>query len=278
MLFISLHSFSQSLSTERVDHIKKCTVKVTVEGMGSGTGFLIDNKGTILTCWHVLQPVLIISNNQISGYRKIIVEFNNGQKSEYVISAAIINKAGKVLVSYDICTIKPEVIFKTPTDFLKIGSYSNLKEGEEVITCGYPFGIPKAFITKGIVSTKLQDTSAYVDNTSHTLIRTPVNHALMDITMNKGNSGGPVIKLGNSILTDEVIGVADFIITPVGQDITNLLGDLNKANNSGGSVQIMGIDPNQSMSKIAQVLTNISNGISGCVSIEYLKNLNDSIR
>lgn len=278
LLLISYNLFSQGLSPERVKKIKDCTVKVTIEGGNSvGTGFVIDRVGTILTCWHVVNPVLILSNtNQIIGYRKIIVEFNNGQKIEYGIPAVFLDKAAKSLITFDICGLIPTVPLKSFVDYLKIGKFSNLNDGDEVVTCGYPFAIPQQFLSRGIVSTKFQDSSSY-NNNGH-IEKSLVNYALIDITMNHGNSGGAIIKLGNDVSTDEVVGIADFIITPVGKDITDLLNDLKRSNNSGGYALINGINPNASMEKITGILTNISSGISGCVSIEYLQNLIDSTK
>ncbi len=273
--FIYNKSFCQSLNSERINHIKSCTVRITVDGTGSvGTGFVIDQFGTILTCWHVVKPLLITGvNNQIIGYRKVIAEFNDGRKIEYGIPLSLLNKGAKVLLSYDICGLVPNVNFSSPQSFLKIGNFSNLSEGDEVVTCGYPLGIPKQFVSKGIISTKFQDTSSF--NNNGIIEKTPVNYALMDITMNKGNSGGAIIKLGNDVSNDEVIGIADFIITPVGKDVSELLDNLKV---SSGVVKIGGIDPNETMAKITGILTNMSNGISGCVSIEYLQNLIDSTK
>ncbi|HEY8660489.1 MAG TPA: hypothetical protein VIL78_15750, partial [Hanamia sp.] len=44
---------SQSLSHDRIEKIKSCTVRITIQDRNSmGTGFFIDNAGSVLTCWH----------------------------------------------------------------------------------------------------------------------------------------------------------------------------------------------------------------------------------
>lgn len=266
-------AFSQSLSPERVAKIKDCTVRISVDGGNSvGTGFTINSAGQIVTCWHVIQSALILDpQGKIIGARGITVKYNNGDTYKYGIPLVFLKKSLDLLIQHDICLIIPNEKLKNESQFLKIGNFNALNEGQEVVTCGYPFGMMKQFISKGIISSKSTDTGSY--RGINAITKFSNNSALIDITMNKGNSGGAIIKLGATVDDDEVVGVADFIITPVGKDITDLLGELQKSNNSGGSVYIEGINPNDSMAKITQVLTSLSDGISGCVSIEYLQTL-----
>ena len=266
LLVISFNSRAQSLSPERVKHIKESTVRITIEGSNSiGTGFFISPEGTLLTCWHVIEPAILrdaVSNN-IIGARKMFVILSNGEKLQFDIPNVVL-KAYNNAISYDFCFLIP-IKQHLPFPYLKLGNFNNVKEGQEIYTCGYPLAIEQQFVTKGILSTKYIDTANSI-KTGTATTKMPRNQALLDLTMNKGNSGGAVIAVGKNIEDDEVIGVADFIINPIGgnaQALAKILKD-----NSGG-VFISGVDTNLLFSNIIEVLNSTSVGISGCVSINH---------
>lgn len=270
---ILLRANSQLLSPTRAKHIKECTVKITIQGTPSvGTGFLVNSTGTIVTCWHVVSPMLTIDTlGKISGVKDIIVEFQNGTKQTYGLPSKLLEKGANILLGDDICVINPINTLTYQTPFLKIGNFQKLTDGDEIITCGYPFGYSHSLISRGMVSAKIADTVSIKQKNGQTS-KIPKNIAILDITMNKGNSGGAIYKIGETEADDEVVGIADFIITPVGGEINQLLSDLKKSQQQG-QIVLMGVDTNSSMSKIIETLSNMSDGISGCVSIEYLNNL-----
>ena len=69
-------ALSQSLSPERVAKIKSATVRVIVEGgISIGTGFFINDKGLIITCWHVVLPAL-------QNGKRTYIQFNNNETVE----------------------------------------------------------------------------------------------------------------------------------------------------------------------------------------------------
>ena len=262
---------AQSLSPERVKRIKDATVRITIEGTNStGTGFYINESGQIATCWHVISPAIIKDDlNKLKGLRKIVVENGNGEFFQYGIPIDFftVPKLNENAVSYDFCLLIPynQSPFAAKTPFLKLGNYDNVKEGDDVYTCGYPIGIKEKFISKGIVSNKHIDTSInYVNN--NIKINKPRNQALLDITLNRGNSGGAVIKIGNSIEEDEVIGIADFIITPSGFLTEDFIKNIEQRS---GGVQLGGIDPNAMFSVLSRILSAISIGVGGAVSINH---------
>ena len=94
----------------------------------------------------------------------------------------------------------------------------------------------------------------------------PRNVALLDLTINKGNSGGPIIKVGKTVQEDEVIGITNFQINPFGQNAQNLNEELNKR----GNINLpTGISLTESMKLFSSAIVYSSNGISGCVSINH---------
>jgi S1-C subfamily serine protease len=268
MLFLLyFDGFSQSLNQDRVAKIKACTVKIIIEGNGSiGTGFFVNPNGTLLTCWHVIEPALIrdINTNAITGFRKIFIVLNNNEKLQVDMPIKLITQAYNSALAYDYCVLFP-ILAHSPFQFLKLGNFDNLHEGQEVYTCGYPLGIEQQFITKGIVSTKYIDTNNSITNAG-SVTKFPRSQALLDLTLNKGNSGGAVIAIGQSIDDDVVIGIADFIINPIGGNAEALATMLK---GRSGGVFISGVDPNALFSNIIEVLNNTSIGVSGCVSINH---------
>jgi S1-C subfamily serine protease len=129
---------------------------------GSGSGFLIDKLGHILTCFHVInQAVHIFVTMSKTGQTRI---------------------PAKIIAIYpemDIAIIK--ISIKTDTNFLEIGDSDKIKIGKEVMAVGYPLGQDKLKITKGIVS-GIQNTYIQVD-----------------ASINPGNSGGPLLYDGKVI-------------------------------------------------------------------------------
>jgi S1-C subfamily serine protease len=128
---------------------------------GSGTGFLIDNKGHILTCFHVVnQSVHLFVTLPYSGKKKF--------------PAKIIS----IFPEMDLAIIKIEAKINR---FLELGDSDSIKIGKEVLAIGYPLGQGKLKITKGIVS-----------GLESGFIQT-------DAPINPGNSGGPLIYEGKVI-------------------------------------------------------------------------------
>lgn len=268
IFILTKDTFAQSLSLERVAKIKACTGKITIEGSNAtGTGFIISTDGLLLTCWHVIEPAIIRSpqDNSVIGFKKTTIQFNDGKSFELSFSLDLLKKDYNNALAYDYCLLKIITKQTTSFQFLKLGDFNTLQEGQEVYTCGYPLGIDQQFISKGIASTKYIDTSIIIkSNTEIKKFRR--SQALLDLTLNKGNSGGAVVKIGATIDDDVVIGIADFIISPVGNDAENIIKQLQA---SSGGVSISGIDPNQLFANIIQVLNNSSIGVSGCVAINH---------
>jgi len=278
LLTLPSYIFSQSLNTERINKIKNATVRVIVyDGSSVGTGFFINSKGDIATCWHVIQPALTPL-----GVKTIFIQLNNEDTMSVTIDTALINsiKPYQKAIGYDYCILKPTRVLKNKITYLKLGNFDNILEGQEVYTCGYPFGFSNQFISKGIVSSKYIEKGNWVQVNGDTA-KLPRHQALLDLTLNKGNSGGPIIKIGKSSDNDEVIGIADFIINPVSLISDSVKDELNNLRLLEGNVkmnvltdatgkEITSNDPNKIDTQLFDMIQNTSNGISGCISINHL--------
>ncbi|MCL4137326.1 UNVERIFIED_CONTAM: hypothetical protein GTU68_059539 [Idotea baltica] len=144
-----------------------------------GTGFVVDDKGHIVT-----------NNHVINGANDITVELHDGRK----IKAKVIGTDPRT----DIAVLKVDSKDLTPAKF---GNSDDLKIGEWVVASGNPFGLNNT-ITAGIVSAKGRSISSGVQYEDY--IQT-------DAAINPGNSGGPLLNLNG-----EVIGINTAIFSRSG--------------------------------------------------------------
>jgi putative serine protease PepD len=149
----------------------------TVNGGGSGSGFVIDSSGYILTNNHV------ISDAAQSG-GKIEVSFNDG--STYI---------GKVIgrdASFDLAVLK---IDATGLKALQFGDSDKIAVGDAVIAIGSPLGL-SGTVTTGIISAKDRAVTTGDSSTESSFI----NALQTDAAINPGNSGGPLVDATGAVI------------------------------------------------------------------------------
>jgi len=154
---------------------------MSADGGGSGSGFVIDPNGYLLTNNHVVADAMTI---------KVIL--NNGR--EYV--AKILGRDE----SYDLAVLK---ISATGLKALQFGDSAKVQVGDSVIAFGSPLGL-SGTVTQGIISAKDRPVTAGDDNSSTSFI----SALQTDAAINPGNSGGPLVDA-----TGAVIGVNSAIAT-----------------------------------------------------------------
>ncbi len=276
-IFISLSFqdiFCQSLSPERIVKIKNCSVRITIDGETSGTGFFINKTGQILTCWHVVESAIIKDSlQQIIGFKNIGIILNNGEKRTVGISTYFLQNGNKEAVGYDFCLLNQLKPGSFP--FFKIGDYNIVSEGDDIYTCGFPMGLEQPFISKGMISTKFVDTLNSINYNGKNIIM-PRTQALLDLTLNGGNSGGAIVKMGKTIDDDEVIGLADFVINPIGSTRANDM--IRQFSHGVNKYSIEGVDPSKVFIYFTQVMSKMSLGVSGCISTNHFLNALSNIK
>jgi putative serine protease PepD len=149
----------------------------TVNGGGSGSGFVIDSSGYILTNNHV------ISDAVLSG-GKIQVTLNDG--STYT---------GKVIgrdASFDLAVLKIEA---TGLKALQFGDSDKIAVGDAVIAIGSPLGL-SGTVTTGIISAKDRAVTTGDSATESSFI----NALQTDAAINPGNSGGPLVDATGAVI------------------------------------------------------------------------------
>ena len=156
----------------------------TASGGGTGSGFVYDKEGRIITNNHVVKDAT-----------RIEVYFLNGRVTE------------ATLVGTDPYSDLAVIDVNIPSEDLvpvRLGKSSDLLVGEYVVAIGNPFGLANT-MTMGIVSALGRQSSA------------PGNYVIVDViqtdaAINPGNSGGPLLNLRG-----EVMGMNTWILSDTGQ-------------------------------------------------------------
>ena len=157
----------------------------TLTGGGTGSGFIIDSSGYILTNNHVISKAA-----QTGG--SIQVSLSDGT----FYSAKVIGRD----VSYDLAVLKIDVV-GAPT--LQLGDSEIVQVGDAVIAIGSPLGL-SGTVTAGIISSKNRAVTTGNGSGESSFI----NALQTDAAINPGNSGGPLVDA-----TGAVIGVNSAIAT-----------------------------------------------------------------
>jgi S1-C subfamily serine protease len=148
----------------------------------SGSGFLIDDNGHILTNNHV------VSGN--APQIEVTIENKNRYRAEILARDE----------ANDLALIKIQADRSLP--FLKLGESDNLRVGQKVLAIGNPFGL-EGTLTTGVISSigrSIRDRDGVLED----MIQT-------DAAINPGNSGGPLLDSSGN-----VIGVNTAIYGPGG--------------------------------------------------------------
>ncbi len=151
------------------------------QGTATGSGFLIDTDGHMVT-----------NNHVIEGAEDITVTLGD---SDEVYEAEVVGTDP----STDLALIKvdaPESAMKP----LRLADSTDVKVGDPVIAIGNPFGLDRT-VTTGIVSALQREISSLNQYAISNVIQT-------DAAINPGNSGGPLINTDG-----QVIGVNSQIAT-----------------------------------------------------------------
>ncbi|MEW2611466.1 trypsin-like peptidase domain-containing protein [Streptomyces sp. NPDC047880] len=140
---------------------------------GTGTGFVLDTRGHILTNNHVVQPA--------GSGGEITVTFNGGQTAK----AEVIGRDS----GYDLAVVKVKgVSGLTP---LPLGNSDNVQVGDPVVAIGAPFDLAGT-VTSGIISAKQRPITAGGEKGDGSDV-SYVDALQTDAPINPGNSGGPLL-------------------------------------------------------------------------------------
>ncbi|WP_040394171.1 S1C family serine protease [Aromatoleum toluclasticum] len=160
------------------------TRNVTQVPRGTGSGFIWDEAGHVVTNFHVIR-----------GASQATVKLADGRDYQ----AALVG----VSPAHDIAVLRIGVGFKRPPP-VPIGTSGDLKVGQKVFAIGNPFGLDWT-LTTGIVSA-LDRSLPGEDG------QTTIEHLIQtDAAINPGNSGGPLLDSNGRL-----IGINTAIYSPSG--------------------------------------------------------------
>jgi len=157
--------------------------KINVRGMievGSGSGFIVDPTGIILTNKHVIAD----------------------PEAEYEVLTSTGKKYRAEILARD--PIDDVAILKIPAiklPVLKLGNSDKVDLGESVLAIGNALGLFQNTVSKGIISGLLRSISPNDEEQLRGLLQT-------DAAINPGNSGGPLLNFKG-----EVVGINAAIIS-----------------------------------------------------------------
>ncbi|WP_261357719.1 S1C family serine protease [Aquisphaera insulae] len=176
-------------------NVNKSVVNITTESegigffgdessSGSGSGFVIDKQGHVMTNFHVIQGAGAVRVTLFDGSThpaKVI-----GQDASNDVAVLAVNVAADKLFP---------VVF---------GDSSRVMVGQKILALGNPFGLERT-LTTGIVSSLDRSLKAKNGRMIKGIIQT-------DAAINPGNSGGPLLNAHG-----QVIGMNTAIVSQVGQ-------------------------------------------------------------
>ena len=154
-----------------IETFQPAVIQISARG-GSGTGFYLKDYGVIVTNEHVVGKTAEVSISGRSFQKQLSRVWFTDKK-------------------HDLAFVQPPANISMPT--IPLGNYSELKDGDEIIAIGHPYGLNYT-ATQGVISK--------VDR-----VRQGLQYIQIDAAINPGNSGGPLVNE-----TGEVIGVNTFII------------------------------------------------------------------
>jgi len=181
-------------ATDIYEQLRPSVVEITStasspfgQSQGSGSGVVVDERGFILTNYHV-----------VSGADNIKV------------TLADASTLPATMAGYDPGNDLAVVHIDPPAGGLSaapLGDVDQLQVGDSVFAIGNPFGLEATF-TEGIVSALGRTYS--LDSSTRPLR----NMIQTDAAVNPGNSGGPLVNCGG-----EVIGINTLLENPTGQSV-----------------------------------------------------------
>lgn len=150
---------------------------------GTGSGFIWDDKGHIITNFHV-----------VKGASQATIRLADGRDYKAVLVGAS--------PAHDIAVLKVGIGIQQPIP-VPLGTSHDLKVGQKVFAIGNPFGLDWT-LTTGIISALDRSLPGEDGRNIENLIQT-------DAAINPGNSGGPLLDSAGRL-----IGINTMIYSPTG--------------------------------------------------------------
>ncbi len=191
---------------------------------GTGTGFVLDRQGHILTNNHVVEPA--------GTGGEISVTFSGGQTAK----AKVVGQDG----GYDLAVVQVEGV--TGLRPLPLGNSDSVRVGDPVVAIGAPFDLANT-VTSGIISAKQRPITAGGEKGDGSDV-SYVDALQTDAPINPGNSGGPLVDARARVIgINSAIRAAD-------------TGSGSESGGQGGSIGLGFAIPINQAKRVAEELIN----------------------
>jgi len=159
---------------------------------GTGSGFVWDAEGRIVTNYHVIEDVYKRKNMAV----RVVMSDRQTYDARIVGTAA----------DYDLAVVQVLNVAKDRLKPIPVATSADLKVGQKVFAIGNPFGLSLT-LTVGIVSN--------LDRSIEAPTGAPIPGAIQHTAqINPGNSGGPLLNRAGKL-----VGVNTSIATPSGGNV-----------------------------------------------------------
>jgi hypothetical protein len=278
-LLISLDASCQQfkpvfvLSPERMERIKHATVRISGPSGNIGTGFIINDKCQILTCYHVIKPYLTDTTSPYlsDSAGNLVATFYNWRSFLLKkLSLSFRNYSIDSMRKYDFAILEPVFVPTGIFDYIKLGSWEDAVEGQAIYTCGFPLNIREPFVVTGMPSRRVDQITTYNPGNSKPMIEDHLHYAYLDLNLSHGNSGSAIVAMADSAKDDRIIGIADFIENATNDNVNQIVNKYSREP-IGKDTMLNGIKVKTAIVSLAFGVVNTANGITGCYSIEYAK-------
>lgn len=184
------------------------------EKIGSGSAFLCKNK--IISNNHVFHPRegnFPLETTVILKVAGSEFKFQYSDLAKYVVCGS-----EEQYDDYIILDIKNEDFFKNKFCF-ELGNHDDVKIGQQILIMGYPF--------------EHENLTSHVGYISAKYIEAGVNVIQLDVSVNNGNSGGPLI----DPITNKVVGVVSRKATGLARQFDDLIASFDYNAKTLGQLQ-----------------------------------------
>jgi serine protease Do len=162
-----------------------------------GSGFVVDERGRIITNFHVVMAALQDGTVELREGALITVSYQSAPDIEFPVRVQGAN------LDIDLALLELVDGKQQPsTGFIPLGDSNQVVVGQKVIAIGNPFGL-QSTVTTGIVSA--------IERGIPALAGLEIPFIQTDAAINPGNSGGPLLNSNG-----EVIGINNAILSPGG--------------------------------------------------------------
>ena len=142
------------------------------QGVATGSGIVIDRRGTILTNWHVVENAI-----------KVTVSLEKGK----TVNARVVGKDPSNDLA--VLRVQPDGLALKP---LLLGNSAGVQVGDPVYAIGNPFDLERT-LTTGVISALQRQITAPNGFTINNVLQT-------DAPINPGNSGGPLLDAAGRVI------------------------------------------------------------------------------